>query len=133
MSALPKSIRNYEKKNNWNVRRLVDESFVPLANRTSILYCRLSDFMNGSTFDEFINCILERLSGLFLYWLVYENISFCKRNLFAKKFLLPKILKYQNFEKSISHLTSNTFGSTRQKNVGTYIFFQFTGETFSLL
>ena len=41
----PKSIRNYEKKNTWNVRRLVDESFVPSAQRTSILYCRLSDFM----------------------------------------------------------------------------------------
>ena len=40
----PKSIRNYEKKNTWNVRRLVNESFVPSAQRTSILYCRLSDF-----------------------------------------------------------------------------------------
>ena len=38
----PKSIRNYE-KNTWNVRRLVDESFVPSAQRTSVLYCRLSD------------------------------------------------------------------------------------------
>ena len=25
----PKSVRNYEKKNTWNVRCLVDESFVP--------------------------------------------------------------------------------------------------------
>ena len=25
----PKSIRNYEKNNAWNIRRLVDESFVP--------------------------------------------------------------------------------------------------------
>ena len=39
-----KSIRNYEKKNIWNVRRLVDESFVPSAQRTSVLFCRLSDF-----------------------------------------------------------------------------------------
>ena len=34
------------KKNTWNIRRLVNKSFVPLAQRTSILYCRLSDF-NG--------------------------------------------------------------------------------------
>ena len=40
----PKSIRNYEKKNTWNIRRLVNESFVPLAQPTSVLYCRLSDF-----------------------------------------------------------------------------------------
>ena len=40
-----KYIRNYEKKNTWNVRPLVDELFVPSAQRTSVLYCRLSDFM----------------------------------------------------------------------------------------
>ena len=40
----PKSIRNYIKKNNaWNIRRLVDESFIPANQRTRVLYCRLSD------------------------------------------------------------------------------------------
>ena len=29
----PKSIRNYEKKNAWNIRRLVNESFVPASQR----------------------------------------------------------------------------------------------------
>ena len=33
------------KKNNaWNIRRLVDESFVPASQRTIVLYCRLTDF-----------------------------------------------------------------------------------------
>ena len=42
----PKSIRNYEtKKNTWNVKRLVDDLFVPLAHQTSILYSRLADFI----------------------------------------------------------------------------------------
>ena len=37
--------RFYEKKNNaWNIRRLVDESFILSAQRTSVLYCRLTDF-----------------------------------------------------------------------------------------
>ena len=38
--------RFYEKKNTWNIRRLVDadESFVPSAQGTSVLYCRLIDF-----------------------------------------------------------------------------------------
>ena len=36
--------RNYENKNDtWNIRRLVDESFVPANLQTSVLYCRLSD------------------------------------------------------------------------------------------
>ena len=29
----PKSLRNYEKNNAWNIRRLVDESFVPSTQR----------------------------------------------------------------------------------------------------
>ena len=40
----PKSIRNYEKKDTWNIRCLVDKSFVPSAQRTSVLYSRLLDF-----------------------------------------------------------------------------------------
>ena len=40
----PKSIRNYEKNNALNIRHLVDESFVPATQRTSVLYCRLLDF-----------------------------------------------------------------------------------------
>ena len=37
-----------ELKNTWNVRRLIDESFVPSAQRTSVLYCRLSDLWWGN-------------------------------------------------------------------------------------
>ena len=37
----PKSIRNYEKNNAWNIRQLVGESFVPANQLTSVL---LSDF-----------------------------------------------------------------------------------------
>ena len=40
----PISIRNYEKNDALNIRCLVDESFVPATQRTSVLYCRLSDF-----------------------------------------------------------------------------------------
>ena len=34
----------WKKNNTWNIRRLVDESFPPSAQRTSVLYCRLMDF-----------------------------------------------------------------------------------------
>ena len=38
--------RNYEKMNDtWNIRFLVDESFVPANQQTSVLYCRLTDFI----------------------------------------------------------------------------------------
>ena len=36
-----------KKNNTWNIRRLVDESFVPLAQPTSVLYCKLTDFKSG--------------------------------------------------------------------------------------
>ena len=40
----PKSIKNYEKKNTWNVKRLVDNSVVPSTHQTRVLYNRLTDF-----------------------------------------------------------------------------------------
>ena len=39
-----KSMRNYKKDNAWNIRLLVNESFVPANQWTSVSYCRLSDF-----------------------------------------------------------------------------------------
>ena len=39
-----KSIRNNEKNNTWNIRSLVNGSFVQASQRTSVLYCRLMDF-----------------------------------------------------------------------------------------
>ena len=37
--------RNYEKKNNiWNIRHLVNESFVPATQRPSILYMKIVGF-----------------------------------------------------------------------------------------
>ena len=47
----PKPIRNYE-KNTWNVRRL-DELFVPWAQRTSVLYCRLTNFWYRATSQQY--------------------------------------------------------------------------------
>jgi hypothetical protein len=43
----PKSIRNYEKNNAWNIRRLVDESFLPGNQGPSVLYWRLSDLLKS--------------------------------------------------------------------------------------
>ena len=34
----PKSIRNYEKNNAWNMLHLVDESVIPLTQRASVLH-----------------------------------------------------------------------------------------------
>jgi hypothetical protein len=41
-----KYARFYEKKkiHTWNIRRLVDDSFVPSVWRTRVLYYRLTDF-----------------------------------------------------------------------------------------
>ena len=40
----PKSIKNYEKKNTWNVRRLDAGLFVQTNQQPSVLYCKMTDF-----------------------------------------------------------------------------------------
>ena len=46
----PKYIRNYEKNNAWNIRRLVDESFVPAIQHVVLkivgfLFCKFALLM----------------------------------------------------------------------------------------
>ena len=36
--------KSWKKNNAWNIRRLVDDSFVPSSKQPSILYCKLTDF-----------------------------------------------------------------------------------------
>ena len=55
--------RFYEKKNIWNIRRFVDESFVPSAQQTSVLYCRLKDFMSSQEPDCDV-CLAKPLTKL---------------------------------------------------------------------
>ena len=43
----PKAKETTKRNNAWNIRCLVDESTVPSAQRTSVLYCRLLDFKPG--------------------------------------------------------------------------------------
>ena len=57
-----------KKNDNWNIRRLVDKSFVPSAQRTSISYCRLMDFKQSLLFTLF----------LIHTGLAHSGISLCK-------------------------------------------------------
>ena len=40
----PKSIKKYQKKYTWNIRFLVDDSFVPSSKLPSMIYLLLTDF-----------------------------------------------------------------------------------------
>ena len=40
----PKSIKSIKNDNTWNIRLLVDNSFVPSPMQPSVIYCRLTDF-----------------------------------------------------------------------------------------
>ena len=55
----PKSIRNYENTNAWNIRCLVDESFLPSTQGPSISYWRLSDFL-------FLGCAQPHMPLIFI-------------------------------------------------------------------
>ena len=62
----PKSIRNYKKKSNaWNIRHLVDESYVPANQWSSVLYCRLLDFKLGSANEAFLAVLSQTLVYIF--------------------------------------------------------------------
>ena len=41
----PKSIKSIKRNNTWNIRLLVDNSFVPSSKQPSVIYCRLTDLM----------------------------------------------------------------------------------------
>ena len=49
----PKSIRNYEKNNAWNIRRLVDESFVPSTHKPALY---IEDCQIFSVIEMFLHC-----------------------------------------------------------------------------
>ena len=40
----PKSIESLKNNNTWNIRLLVDDSFVPSSKQPRVIYCRLTDF-----------------------------------------------------------------------------------------
>ena len=69
------------KKNTWNVRRLVNKSFVPSAQRTSVLYCRLTDFIfrvshEVWSYDKFsVDRQLHKttLSSIVYLWIILQN------------------------------------------------------------
>ena len=44
MSFANNFARNHEKNKTWNIRQLVDDSFVPSSNQPRVLYCRVTDF-----------------------------------------------------------------------------------------
>ena len=60
----PKSIRNHEKNKAWNIRHLVDESFIPATQQTRVLYCRLSDFRAQG--NSMTNLMLKKLVDLII-------------------------------------------------------------------
>ena len=69
----PKSIRNYEQNNVWNIRRMVDNSFIPANQRTSVSYCRLSDF----TFTRMFTKTAHVKSFLKCLYLLFDGILKC--------------------------------------------------------
>ena len=87
----PKSIRNYEKDNALNIRRLVDESFVPATQRTSVLYCRLSDFKLPLQIEKKSHLQMAKRFYIWKLSLVISAVIstfviICRRNGFSLKY-----------------------------------------------
>ena len=62
----PTSIRNYKTNNAWNIRHLVEESFVPANQQTSVLYCRLSNLQWYIYFLSGLSCLRQKSSVLYM-------------------------------------------------------------------
>ena len=63
---MPRILQDFMKRNNtWNIRRLVDESFVQATQRTSVLYWRLSDFNTIPLLQKSENQVQYNLDNLF--------------------------------------------------------------------
>ena len=102
------------KNNAWNIRHLVDEQFVPLAQRTSVLYCRLTDF-----FMCYIGtlCIRETCCLFVKTWLYIGRMNVMLSSLFLIKKVnaiaginawqhpikLPSLLYFFCFGESLVH------------------------------
>ena len=65
---MPYVYKKYEKNNTWNIRLLVDDSFVPSSKQPSVIYCRLTDFMS-----VFIGILVHCLALLKLESVLYKN------------------------------------------------------------
>ena len=65
----PKSVKILKKNNTWNIRRLVDDSFVQSAKLPSIIYLRLTDLksMVGHNVPTLIEIGLTYLEILFKF------------------------------------------------------------------
>ena len=44
-----------KKNNSWNIRRMVEESFVTSAQQTIVLYYRLTDFLSLTTYHPCVH------------------------------------------------------------------------------
>ena len=92
----PKSIRNCEKNNTWNLRRLVDESFVPATQRIILkiegfykaeavnwiiffFHIKLSFSTKASQFETIFLLIWNLLNKLQIKWKIISNfVAFLK-------------------------------------------------------
>ena len=70
----------WKKNNAWNFRRFVNESFVPLAERTSVLYCRLTDFISMSR-SYFRLQLATKFACLKETWDDMSSCHYCKETL----------------------------------------------------
>ena len=65
----PKSLKSIKKNNTWNIRLLVDDSFVPSSKQPSIIYCRLT-YLKSDCQD----CSIEKKVSEILHYTLAQPI-----------------------------------------------------------
>ena len=84
---LQRILQEIMKKNNtWNIRRLVDDSFVPSSKQPSVLYCKLTDFkLRKWHFKRDFNL---QMDNLFVIHIHKKCFSLCKSLVICRKLYL---------------------------------------------
>ena len=115
MSAL--SLWKIMEKKTWNFRRLVNESFVQSAQRTSVLYCRLSRHFSVLSHEYKFSCLFQtswkqKLLVVMKGSMLWMQSQICVENKFCLLFSCFQLLFKKNYI-----LLPKLFRPTVKKNV----------------
>ena len=78
----------WKNNNTWNIRHLVDNSFVPSAQQTSVLYCRLTDSKWIYLWGRFISSIVKPSFDMAFFQYFWRFTQICNLHMNAKLFLV---------------------------------------------
>ena len=101
--------KSRKKNNAWKIRHLVDESFVPVTQRASVLYWRLSDFWSlwkSYIWTSFQECHIWKRSNRLNMQIFSKLVERWYQS--EKRWVLGHVLELWRYKRPLHHHTTNT-------------------------